>query len=760
RVEFFDAEASEAAVARLDGLLGYWGQRPAAARDADDREPAAPEPPFANAAWRAVQRSQRAWNERDWDAVLACRAPGMVQDDRRALVGVVLSGDELLANMRVLFGARSLQLDQRLLATRGERLSLQRVSMQGVVGGGGPVAYEFLSMVEVDREGLIARLTMFESEQLDAAQAELDARFESLSGDGARPHVDTAATCAAERFAETFRARDVAGLATLLAPDFVNTDRRSITATELDRAAFLASFGPILDLVKHTQADHQVLATRGQRLALARFCLQLTGFDGSDAGPSEIEFLQVLEVDSDGRIAAGVGLEAADRAAGWAQLDARYHAGEAAPFASVAAGMRAFHAAFAARDWDALAAQCAPDIAVNDHRRLGWESLHGPEAYVAALRALVELAPDTRLRLDHVELDATRYLVITVWEGTREGGPFEEPSWMVAELDREGRVRRFDQYDLQREDAARARYGEVARSARDPLARWLRPNAASRARDAVAAAMASRDWQAMRAAYSADGRLEDRRRMLGHSMDADTAVRTMAWMYTATPDLHIERELLAVFGDRLSLERQTWRGASGGGAFEVEMLALHEADPEGRLAAVIDFDPDDSLGAHREAHERWAALEPAHAARMRVSAGYFDALRARDAARLRALLADDVVVHDRRRTGGGLLVGADAYVESVRAQWRLTRETAIEVVARPLGAPFGSLTLVRVAGVLADGEPYETLVLLIVVIVDGLFRRMELFEPDDAELALARFEELGREYAARPAGGPTPDSGS
>ena len=57
--------------------------------------------------------------------------------------------------------------------------------------------------------------------------------------------------------------------------------------------------------------------------------------------------------------------------------------------------MREFTRAFAERDWDALAARCAPDLVVHDHRLLGWGTLHGPAAYLEALRSLVELAPDT-----------------------------------------------------------------------------------------------------------------------------------------------------------------------------------------------------------------------------------------------------------------------------------------------------------------------------------------------------------------------------
>jgi len=52
----------------------------------------------------------------------------------------------------------------------------------------------------------------------------------------------------------------------------------------------------------------------------------------------------------------------------------------------------------AARDWDALRALFSPDLVVQDHRPLGWETMHGPGIYLESLRSLVDLAPDVRLR--------------------------------------------------------------------------------------------------------------------------------------------------------------------------------------------------------------------------------------------------------------------------------------------------------------------------------------------------------------------------
>jgi hypothetical protein len=74
-----------------------------------------------------------------------------------------------------------------------------------------------------------------------------------------------------------------------------------------------------------------------------------------------------------------------------------------------------------------------------------------------ALRAMVDLAPDTRLRFDHIRHAGRRSLVASTWVGTREGGAFEDPKIIVSELDETGRFRRMDQYELDQHDAALAR---------------------------------------------------------------------------------------------------------------------------------------------------------------------------------------------------------------------------------------------------------------------------------------------------------------
>jgi SnoaL-like protein len=178
-----------------------------------------------------------------------------------------------------------------------------------------------------------------------------------------------------------------------------------------------------------------------------------------------------------------------------AELDARYAAGEAAGFSHVLATMRAFRDAFTRRDWDALEALMVPDLEIDDHRLLAWETLRGAATYVQALRSLVELAPDTRLRLDLVEMSQRGLLWIGAWVGTREGGAYEIPWITVSEHDASGIMLHFEVYDLDQLPDARARFAELA-------APRVIENAATDALDRFVRAWLACDWEALRACFA------------------------------------------------------------------------------------------------------------------------------------------------------------------------------------------------------------------------------------------------------------------
>jgi class 3 adenylate cyclase len=289
------------------------------------------------------------------------------------------------------------------------------VTWYGTAAGG---EFEDPFVVVLTHDGRrIHALELFDLDQLDAARQRYDEL--EVEKDG------SSASRAATRIVDACLAGDRERVRALVPVGFAYVDRRGDGGVVRGRDELLAA--------------PAVVATRGDRLALVRVGTALA----------------LVEVDDRGDPARLVTFAAADVEAASAELEARF-AADAAAERRRGTVTRAFTAAFVARDWDALATLLAADVEVNDHRLIGWETLRGRAPYVEALRSLVELAPDVRLRIDNIRMADRRFLYVTTWLGTREGGAFEAPSVIICELDEGGLIRRIDQYDLDHLDEARA----------------------------------------------------------------------------------------------------------------------------------------------------------------------------------------------------------------------------------------------------------------------------------------------------------------
>jgi class 3 adenylate cyclase/ketosteroid isomerase-like protein len=676
--------------------------------------------------WDATVRFSRALSARDWQAASAALSEDFVFEDHRRFGFGNPSRDEFIIQIRAMVDL-SPDVAQRVdhtLAVHDRGL----LAIGGWVGtrDGGAFEIPSATVMEVGPDRRIRRIQAWDVDQLAAARA----RFAALVGTRQVHPIENAATRQAERVTQAWNAHDWQKLTALYPAGFRSHDRsRKTQIGELDRAQHLEWMRPLFEMASSRFAQ-EILATRGNRLALLRLRVEVAG---ESVGPSEIESLAVTEVDERGERSAMIRFHPGDQDAAYAELDARHAAGEAAPCASITAGMQEFKRAFSQRDWKALEARCAPDLVVHDRRLLGWETLHGPKAYVEALRQLVDLAPDTKLRIDHTDICAAGYLVVTVWEGSHHGGPYEAPSLMVAELDGQGRIRRFDQYDLERLEEARARLAELRP---DPL--HIPPNAATRASDRNQALLHARDWDGLARLVAPTMVFDDRRRGIRVTGDRDTYLATTRIVANA---LRMSRTLLATLGDRLALNRGLWEGEVDGAAIETELLSLMEVDTDGRIVAIVAFDADDRRGASREMSDRYFRGE---GARSFSPSGReaFRALNDHDLVRLRAALPDEFCFHDHRRTGLGRIGNADDYVASVEAMLEQSRDLTAETLYIIAADEHGSLNLGRMFGSLVDGGEFESVFLRLGVYRDGRFVGLELFEIEDLDRARARFAEL------------------
>jgi SnoaL-like domain len=470
-----------------------------------------------------------------------------------------------------------------VLALRADALLVRRTVAGELSAAGDRYRRRPLVLWAFGADGRVAHWEQFDGDQREQALA----RFDELAVPPVRPTLlESTATRSVDRFDRAWATSDWPALAALHAPGFHFSDRRPAMQLEQDRGTHLDFTRPLFDR-KASQVSREVLATRGDRLVL--IALRFAASEGKAVAG---ESLLVIEVNARGERVALVRFGPADRSAAHAELDARYAAGEATDHPAMWAALWDVRRAFAARDWDRLTSLVSADLVAEDHRLLGWGTVHSAEQYAAALRPVTELRPDVALRLDHLVLDERAALFVASWIGGEGAAAFEIPVVIVFRANSEGRIDRVYHYNIEQIGAARARLAELS------AAPQVVPNAATAAVDRIEAAYEAGDWHALRALCAPDVEIDDRRRHVLVASDLDQWIAD--WRDARAQRLRLARRLVAAEGDHVALERVTW---SGDGA-EVQHLWLIETDEPGRIAAIFAFDLDDEAAAREEAQRR------------------------------------------------------------------------------------------------------------------------------------------------------------
>ena len=90
----------------------------------------------------------------------------------------------------------------------------------------------------------------------------------------------------------------------------------------------------------------------------------------------------------------------------------------------------------------------------------------------------------------------------------------------------------------------------------------------------------------------------------------------------------------------------------------------------------------------------------------------------------------------------GRLHGADAYIDSLVALARLSRDVRPEILYIAAAAGHGRVFVVRAVGTNTEGGEFEYICSAVEVSRQGKVAVLEYYEPEDLDAALARFEEL------------------
>ena len=337
---------------------------------------------------------------------------------------------------------------------------------------------------------MIDRIELFDTADLGAVLA----RFDQLSQPARR--LENAASQAYERFRRHFAARDWAAMAELLTAETSVDDHRRVVSAEIRRGrdveiANMRAFAEI----GATTSTATVIATRGERLVLCRTCISS---EDQQPGAFHIEFLNLVEITADERIAARSAFDLDDIESAVGQLETRYLAGEAAAHAHTWSVIADIYAAFNRRELPAA------DWVTVDHRQ---GTPFASSTMLASIRAIWDLTPDLSIHIEAVHKLSDLGAVIThVQQGTSSDGfdaEWRHIQLLTVEGDRIDRCEIFDEDDV---EAALARFGEV----HSPLPRL--ENAASQVLERVFMHFAARDWIALAEIVAEDIWSEDRRR--------------------------------------------------------------------------------------------------------------------------------------------------------------------------------------------------------------------------------------------------------
>ena len=509
-------------------------------------------------------------------------------------------------------------------------------------------------------------------------------------------------------------------MAEMLADNYSSDDRRRVVGSGVrhGRDAHIADMRARAELW-NTNLESTVMAIRGERLALMRI-----GLSDRDEEPEAFstEVLAIGEIDADERIVASVTFDLDDIDAAFAELDARYLAGEAAAHAHTWSVIARVYAAFNRRELPARGL---------GHDRPPAAAPSLPGEFAASIRAPWDLTPDLSIHIEAVHRLSDFGAVVTYQAyGTSQEG--FDAEWRMIQLltvegDRIDRCEVFDESDL---DDALARFEEL-----QPQAPRLE-NAASQVAERFWTYFATRDWDAMAEIIADDCCTHDRRRVVNADVLRGRAAHVTNMR--AVAEVGFDGLTSTVVSDPRApscTHSHSFLGAwLEPGEVTAEMLSVVEIDTDNRLAGAVIFDSDDIDAAFEELDARYLAGEAAdHAHTWSVIA------RTNAAFNRHELPAADWVIIDHRPLAP---VDASDLPAAIRAIWDLTPDLSTRIEAVHRLSSFGAVVTNTAYGTSPEGFAAEWRVVDLVTVEGDRISRDEFFDEADLDAALARFDEL------------------
>ncbi|MGV0794921.1 BTAD domain-containing putative transcriptional regulator [Mycolicibacterium sp. XJ1819] len=711
-LELYERKGAVALADKTRGLLGSGGLPTA---DAPSQEPAVV---LDNACVRALRRLDAAFDREAWDELEGQVAPRVTMESRRKIVGITreeLPSDEWLRRAKSYPATGAVRHSHVVVDVRGDRLALTRLEIGTADDTPGAPRDELLQLYGLDENGRIALQVWFDADDMDAAVAELDATCARLGSLDRHAPLENTATRADDHLLKLYAEKRLIEVGSLFTENSRLDDRRRGLRRETNgRRPMVENIRAIAGL--GTAITKRTLALRGDSL-----CLSHVRFDQRSAGPAAfcVEALEITEVDSDGSIVGKVEFDSDDVDAAFAELDARYIAGEAAPYADMWSVITDMFVAHNRREVPAT----TPNPISVDHRRV---AAFAPGEGIDYIRAGWDLDQTV-----HVYIEALHRVndlgAVFTWTGRGASQVGSDAEWRGVELvmlqgDLIDRAELFDEADL---DTALVRFDRLSR----PLPR--RETAMGRVVERFTAYFAERDWDAMAEMVSEDFLGDDRRHVVNAGVERgrDTEVAKSR----VVADLGAQKmavDIIATRGERLALCRACISGEDQRpGEFRIEFLGVVEIDTEDRMVARISFDLDDIDAAVAELEARYLAGEAApYAHTWSVIARNYAAFDRRE------IPSTTAILDHRRGTSLTSEAARDTigYIETVH---RLTHSGAVVTqVARRMTLQVAEVGWREICLLTVNGE-----------VISGC----ELFDDTDLVAAIRRFDE-GSQSAEHP----------
>jgi class 3 adenylate cyclase/ketosteroid isomerase-like protein/tetratricopeptide (TPR) repeat protein len=675
-----------------------------------------------------------ALNHRDWDRVRSGYAPDITAIDHRrgGFATGTLPGREAFVERHIAIAEIAPDYQQvcRRIVALDERVILVDAVLLATGSDRATYISQLILTVLATASGPFERFEFFDLDQLEAAQA----RFDELVGatrDGthAPPGSPNAAGRAIRETFDAARAGDFERVAAWMAPDCVAEDRRPGLYSLLEGSEAVTDQLRVLRDLGVERVDTEVLATRGDQLALSR-----THWIGSQF---EVIALFLTVVDGHGRCIQSVCFEEAQLDEARAELDARSRPDLPSVTTNRAAeNLRGMFAAVVAHDREGVRSRLTPRCTFEDRRPGLASAIDGAGPIIDQLFIIRSLGFD-EVRVVPIALRGHRVaLVRTQWTA----GGFDVRALFVTEIDEQARSIGSVCFEDDQLDEALLELEARFRAGRPPSTATNR--AVENLRGVLAAVVAD-DPEDVRARVAPSSTFEDRRPGLAHALDGAESVIDQLFVIRSIGVDRVDSQPVVLRGDRLVLSQLRFSGTP----FEAEMLLLNEVDGDGRSIGSISWELDQLDEALIETEARFHAGEGAPVASwLSVTVpGVFLTHGDRDWEALRALYAPDVELVDHRPMTGVAVRGREAAVEYSRVMADL-EPSHTRVMRRYLAV--GDHVVVGELVATGAGEPGERgsheIACLVVWSHDtqGRTASMDLYALSDEAAALARFERL------------------